>query len=122
MTGTGLVHLRGLTKLQSLNLMDTPVTEAALEGLEGLTNLQSLDLWNTNVTDAGLVHVKGLNKLQLMEPAGNQGDRRRAEASERVDRTSTAVDRKHPKLLTLGIKELQKVLPNCSIHRLFGKS
>ncbi len=83
-TDAGLEHLRGLTKLQLLDVGwvkkvkrlnswewhfrtgNTQVTDAGLQQLEGLTELQSLNLENTNVSDAGLVHLEGLTKLQTL--------------------------------------------------------
>jgi len=50
----GLVHLKGLTKLQSLSLISTKVTDAGLVHLKGLTKLQSLNLSFSKVTDAGV--------------------------------------------------------------------
>jgi hypothetical protein len=58
-TGSGFHNLKGLTRLQSLELVGTKVTDAGLVHLKGLTQLQSLNLWGTKVTDAG---VKGLQK------------------------------------------------------------
>ena len=40
------------------------MTDAGLVHLKGLTQLQWLDLAETKVTDAGLVHLKGLTQLQ----------------------------------------------------------
>ena len=95
MTDAGLEHLKGLTKLQSLNLRCTKVTDAGLEHLKGLTNsnrwtlgtkvtdaglehlkgltkLQSLDLWRTQVTDAGLEHLIRVDPTPIAEPAQTQ--------------------------------------------------
>ena len=49
-----------------VSLFNTKITNAGLVHLEGLTKLQTLDLQNTKVTDAGLVHLKGLTKLQRL--------------------------------------------------------
>ena len=65
-TDAGLVHLRGLTKLQYLDLGDTRIADAGLVHLEGMANLQLLDFSGTRTTDAGLVHLKGLKKLQTL--------------------------------------------------------
>ena len=43
----------GLTKLQTLGLGATQVTDVELEHLKRLTNLQSLNVGRTQVTDAG---------------------------------------------------------------------
>ena len=67
-----LVHLKGLTSLQSLNLENTQITDAGLVHLKGLTNLQRLGLGNTKVTDAGLVHLVELKQLQRLSLYGTQ--------------------------------------------------
>ncbi len=61
-TGAGLKHIKGLTKLQRLELGDTDVTDTGLEHLTGLTNLQKLTLFGTKVTD------EGVKKLQQALP------------------------------------------------------
>ncbi len=93
-TDAGLVHLKGLTNLETLQLASTDVTDAGLAHLEGLTMLRELGLERTGVTDAGLVHVKGLTKLESLD----------------LGRTKVTYDG--------GVKDLQKVLWNCTI--LFG--
>ncbi len=66
-TDAWMVHLKGLTALQTLSLRQTKVTDAGLVYLEDLTRLQTLFLDDTQVTDAGLVHLKGLTKLQRLD-------------------------------------------------------
>ena len=68
----GLVHLKGLTSLQDLNLYFTQVTDAGLVHLKGMTKLTNLTLYNTQVTDAGLVHLKGLTNLQELHLGGEK--------------------------------------------------
>lgn len=51
---TDLVHLKGLTNLQYLDLTHTQVTDAGLGHLKELANLKGLRLWHTEVSDAGL--------------------------------------------------------------------
>jgi len=62
-TDAGLVHLKGLTKLEKLHLDGTRVTDAGLIHLKGLTSLDNLSLTGTDVTDAGLVHLEGMTNL-----------------------------------------------------------
>ena len=62
-TDASLVHLNELTYLEALWLADTPVTGTGLVHLKGLTNLRVLSLHDTPVTDAGLEHLKGLTSL-----------------------------------------------------------
>ena len=87
----GLVNLKGLTKLHSLDLDATKVTDAGLLHLKGLTKLQSLCLVGTHVTDVGLVHLKGLTQLQSLY----------------LWRT-TVTD--------AGVEALQRALPKCHIR------
>ena len=47
----------GLTKLQSLNLSFTSVTDSGLKKLCGLTSLKSLNLDARQITDAGLASI-----------------------------------------------------------------
>ncbi len=57
-TDGGLVHLRGLVDLESLNLYDTAVTDAGLDQLAGLKKLQKLFLFGTKCTAAGAAKIK----------------------------------------------------------------
>ena len=74
-TDAGMVHLKGLTKLQTLNLYGTKITDAGLVHLRGMTKLQTLNLKGSmgsmvrrsGITDAGLEHLKGLAKLQTLD-------------------------------------------------------
>ncbi|MFN0196471.1 MAG: leucine-rich repeat domain-containing protein [Planctomycetaceae bacterium] len=67
-----LVHLRGLTNLQELNVSDTKVSDAGLEHLMGLTKLTHLYLNFTQVSDDGLEHIKGLTNLVTLVLDGTQ--------------------------------------------------
>ena len=89
-TDAGLVHLKGLTKLEVLLLTCKQITDAGLVHLKGLTNLESLNLSNTPITDTGLVHLKGLTNLEQLWLGGTQ-------------------------VTDEGVKKLQQALPNCKI-------
>jgi Leucine-rich repeat (LRR) protein len=56
----------GLSKLETLSLEDTAVTDAGLAHLAALTNLTSVSLGNSRVTDLGLAHFNGLTKLAAL--------------------------------------------------------
>jgi hypothetical protein len=71
LTEAGLVHLRGLTDLQTLGLGNTQDTDAALARLR-LTGLQQLWLGGSQVTDAGLAHLQGLTGLQDLSLGSTQ--------------------------------------------------
>ena len=57
-TDGGLVHLKGMTKLQVLALKRTKVTDAGLVHLKGLTSLKTVDVAETQVTDAGVAELQ----------------------------------------------------------------
>ena len=57
-TNDDLVHLKGLTSLQTLILGETKVTDAGLVHLVGLTNLKTLILRETQFTDAGIAELQ----------------------------------------------------------------
>jgi hypothetical protein len=83
-----------VTKLETLSLGGTKVTDAGLEHLQGLANLATLNLENNRgVSDSGLVHLKGLTKLRTLNLGGT-------------------------KVTDAGVGDLQKALPKVKIiHR-----
>jgi hypothetical protein len=87
---SGLVHLKRLTKLKSLDLWDTKVSDSELVYLKELAHLQNLNLKGTKITDAGLIHLTGLTKL-------------------------TSLQLNNTKVTVAGVKKLQAALPNCKI-------
>jgi hypothetical protein len=69
LTDAGLVHLRGLTSLQTLGLGNTQNTDAGLAHLQGRTGLQNLSLGGSQVTDAGLAQLrKALPACRIIGP------------------------------------------------------
>jgi len=61
-----LEHLKELTKLESLNLSGTQVTDEGLQDLNGLTELRSLRLFDTHVTEEGIKELqKALPKCNI---------------------------------------------------------
>ena len=59
LTDDGLVHLKALPNLQSLDLMEMQITDAGLVHLKELTNLQSLDLTGCEkITDSGVAELQ----------------------------------------------------------------
>lgn len=71
-TGGGLKGLKGLSKLNHLNLGRTQLTNADLKELKPLAALKILDLSNTPVTDDGLKELAALPKLQHLRLIGNK--------------------------------------------------
>ena len=116
-TDAGLVHLKGLTKLEWLDLTNTMITDAGLVHLKGLTNLQQLHLCDTKVTDAGLVHLKGLENLQYLsltttEVAGaGLVHLKGLKKLERLDLSLVST------ITPAGVRKLQQALPRCDINK-----
>ena len=59
----GVAKIKGLSRLEDLQLGKSHVGDASLAIIAGLTKLKTLDLQSTRVTDAGMVHLKPLAKL-----------------------------------------------------------
>jgi Leucine-rich repeat (LRR) protein len=59
--------LAGFTKLRSLDLTRSEVTDAAVPALLQLSKLQSLNLFGTKITDTGLMPLKALRNLKRLE-------------------------------------------------------
>jgi hypothetical protein len=91
-TDADLVHMRGLSKLEDLNLSRTQVTDAGLVHLNGLLNLRMLYLRYVHVTDGGLDHLKNLPELRFLDLYGTQ-------------------------VTDEGVAKLQLAMPNVSIRR-----
>ena len=66
------LSLASWTKLRSLDLSYSPLTDKGLEGLAGLKELRRLMLRDTMVTDEGLKHLSGLVNLQELDLSGTR--------------------------------------------------
>jgi len=115
----GLVHLKGLTKLEGLGLDYSEVTDAGLEHLKGLTNLRTLSLEDTSITGAGLVHLKGLTKLKTLHLSHTKvtdAGLVHLEGLTELERLFL-YNTGGGKVTDAGVKKLQQALPNCKIKR-----
>jgi hypothetical protein len=91
-TDTGLAHLTGLTELRELALMRTRITDAGLARLSGLTSLEDLWLTDTRITDVGLAQLRGLTRLRQVWLKGTG-------------------------VTDTGVEELRRALPNLLVYR-----
>jgi hypothetical protein len=66
-TDAGLEHLRAYSSLRTLDLARSRVADLGLPRLAGLESLRTLGLSGTKITDAGLIHLKRLSKLQTLD-------------------------------------------------------
>ena len=112
-TDADLVHLKGLTKLQTLGLAHTKVTDGGLVHLKGLAKLQTLNLMRTKITDAGLVHLKGLTGLQTLGLPSQITDAGLVHLKGMTN--LTYLNLAMTKITDAGIADLKKSLPNCNI-------
>ncbi len=64
MSNAGLKHLAGLTRLHSLDLSGTRVSDVGLEHLKGMIDLKILFLNKTAVTGSGLRYLAGATGLE----------------------------------------------------------
>jgi len=74
-TGKGMVALRGMWKLRSLDLSDTHADDMGMPYVGELFSLTSLALRQTRVSDRGLVHLKSLTRLRSADLADALGRR-----------------------------------------------
>ncbi|MCH7728941.1 MAG: HEAT repeat domain-containing protein, partial [Planctomycetes bacterium] len=90
--------LQGLSRLETLFLSSTNVTDAGLKCLQGLSRLETLDLSHTKVTDAGLKHLYPLKRLKYVGLMGTAITRKGAMSLQRaipgikIDRDATLAD------------------------------
>jgi hypothetical protein len=68
-------HARLGNPVVTLDLNNTKVTDAGLEGLAHFTQLRQLRLFNTKVTDAGLKELAPLNQLSSLSLGSTQRGR-----------------------------------------------
>ena len=62
----GLLHLRNLTNLEWLMLIEARVSDAGLENIKSLTNLKMLYLDRTSVTNAGMSSLAGMANMEIL--------------------------------------------------------
>jgi Leucine-rich repeat (LRR) protein len=68
--GDGLGKLEGLDKLKELDLSNTRVGDAGLEGVLRSRNIKTLNLANAHVTDMGVMQLRGLKGLEVLRLSG----------------------------------------------------
>jgi hypothetical protein len=61
-----MAYLKRLTKLKSLTLLSTHLTDTWLVYIEGLSNLTSLQIYDMAITAGGFDHLKGLSNLKAV--------------------------------------------------------
>jgi hypothetical protein len=69
-TDVGLEHLKGLSKVDFLQLPSAKVTDAGLRNIAGMRQLEYVYLISPQITDAGLQYLEGMKNLQELVLAG----------------------------------------------------
>lgn len=64
------LKLKGLVKLQVLDLTGKKVDDECLKNIAGLKNMEVLVLARTKITDAGLAHLSGMVKMTGLDLSG----------------------------------------------------
>jgi hypothetical protein len=70
----GLLFLRGLKKLEYLNLFGMELKDDDLKEIGSLRSLQHLNLNRTPISNKGLSHLLGLTKLEKLHMSGDKID------------------------------------------------
>ena len=109
---TDVSPLAGLKQLKELNLEETQLTDKHLKHLGGLTRLETLWLLNNNLTD--LSALAGLTQLTYLNV--NDNELTDVSALAGLKQLKLLDLQGNPNLTKLEIDKLQKALPNCAIR------
>ena len=117
----GMVHLKNLTNLTSLDLSQSKVGDAGLVHLAKLTKLSNLSLSSTKVTDAGFKHLaanKGLFTLWLSGPTITDEGMKALKDFPRLG----SLYLHGTKVTEAGVQDLKKSLPRIQVSRNSARS
>jgi internalin A len=117
LTDDGLTHLTSFTKLHTLNLFATRVTDVAPELLAPLKNLRHLNLSYTKLTNAGLKKLGTLQSLETLNIGINKIDDGGLKHLAPLKNLKALNLGSLPTATEAGIMKLQKALPGCKIIR-----
>ncbi len=110
----GVTHIAGLPSLKILFLAGTQITDAGLAHIGELTTLHKLCVGRTQVSDAGLVHLKGLTALHDLCVGTTQVTDSGLEHLKALTKLQD-LNLVGTKVSKAGIRELKWALPNCRI-------
>lgn len=92
-TDAGMIQLKNIPALGTLDLMHLPISDAGVANLVGCANLQVLNLYNTEVTDRGLPHLRAFPLLREL----------------RLNKAPGKVDLKNPPITDAGLAVLGQI-------------
>ena len=114
----GMECLQNLTGLLELWVMETEVTDAGLKFLQKLDGLRSLNLSHTFITDSGVYYLQGLNNLTWLFLNGTDISDAALEYLKNL-RNLEVLSLDNTSVTDNGCAYLKKVLPNCTISKIF---
>lgn len=112
-TDRGIVHLLGLTNLQSVDLDGAPVGDGAATSLAELGSLRDLSLMETKLTDDGVVALSRAGSLRELHLRGVQGIS--LGALMELSRLPNLNLLSLPKLGRRERKQVESALPRCTV-------
>jgi hypothetical protein len=115
-TDVGLQHLKDLKDLEVLWLWGTNITDAGLDNLHGLTNLKRINFGRTPISDAGLARLKGLNALRELHMAETPVTDAGLDTLKGLSKLEF-VNLQDTKVSDAGAKAFAVTHPKCKIHR-----
>jgi hypothetical protein len=120
-TDAGLIHIRDLDGISTLDLWGNSITDAGMEHLNGLRNLRHLDLSATLISDDSLARLAKMDGLQTLTlPPALALRPSAAQQPPAVLEVVRLLQESHsgPGVIsTSAIKELKQGLPNCTIRQ-----
>lgn len=111
---TLLKRLANHTRLPSLDVSSSPVSDEGLTHLKPLVDLRSLNLSHTLVTDAGMKHVAAHKRLQFLDLSHTAITDKALEQLHALKNLSV-IDIGRTKVTAAGVKAFNKKLPHTQI-------
>lgn len=113
-TDADLANLTGLSRLKTVNVGNTIVSDEGLAYFKGLSALERLHLGGTQVTNDGLPHLIKLEGLRELDLRHTKITDAGAEQLAQLGRLES-LDLRNTGVTAKGVKRLQAALPNCQI-------
>lgn len=115
-TDSGLQNLEQLTRLRVLVLSQTQISDPGLDYLRALSQLRSLDLADTKISDAGVGRLTELRELKDLSLSGTRITDAGLEYLEGLTQLM-GLSLYGTQVTDKGVRKLQRALPNCLISK-----
>jgi Leucine Rich repeat len=111
----GLKYLQYLTKLQSVFLSETGISDGGLKYLQSLSNLRLLSLSNTKVGDEGLMYLEKLCDLYGLILRGTNISDNGLKYLQNLSRLKK-LDLRDTNVSEQGLDQIKRALPTCKFN------